>query len=186
MTKSVLSKAHQNFEAIHGKDGADIGMGRTRTRALSDTIGMRIKLGLLFYPGNVRSRFPWNVGNNLQTTECHIPEAWRGRQQARRKHRIHRSPILECLRNTNMCKQNMGGKYQHVRLGRSTTKETGNGNATTNSEKMETSCLLEISDFSRKLRLRCSCQFSWCALSLTGRWNTLRAITWCPFWSFWL
>jgi hypothetical protein len=32
---------------------------------------------------------------------------------------------------------------------------------------LETSCLLEIGDFSRKLRLRCSCQFHWCALTLT-------------------
>jgi hypothetical protein len=32
---------------------------------------------------------------------------------------------------------------------------------------LETSCLLEISDFSRKLRLRCGCQFPWCALGLT-------------------
>jgi hypothetical protein len=30
---------------------------------------------------------------------------------------------------------------------------------------LETSCLLEIGDFSRKLRLRCSCQFPWCALA---------------------
>jgi hypothetical protein len=31
---------------------------------------------------------------------------------------------------------------------------------------LETSCLLEIGDFSQKLRLRCSCQFPWCALPL--------------------
>jgi hypothetical protein len=32
---------------------------------------------------------------------------------------------------------------------------------------LETSCLFEIDDVSRKLRLRCSWQFLWCALSLT-------------------
>jgi hypothetical protein len=31
---------------------------------------------------------------------------------------------------------------------------------------LETSCPLEISDVSRKLRLRCGCQFPWCALAL--------------------
>jgi hypothetical protein len=31
---------------------------------------------------------------------------------------------------------------------------------------LETSCLLKIGDFSRKLRLHCSCQFSWYALTL--------------------
>jgi hypothetical protein len=31
---------------------------------------------------------------------------------------------------------------------------------------LETSCLVEIGDVSRKLRLRCDCQFSWCALAL--------------------
>jgi hypothetical protein len=31
---------------------------------------------------------------------------------------------------------------------------------------LETSCLLEIGDISRKSRLRCGCQFSWCALGL--------------------
>jgi hypothetical protein len=31
---------------------------------------------------------------------------------------------------------------------------------------MEISCLLEIGDISRKLRLRCGCQFPWCALGL--------------------
>jgi hypothetical protein len=30
----------------------------------------------------------------------------------------------------------------------------------------ETSCLFEIGDISRKLRLRCGCQFPWCALAL--------------------
>jgi hypothetical protein len=32
---------------------------------------------------------------------------------------------------------------------------------------METGCLLEIGDFSRKLRLRCSCQFPWCSPAVT-------------------
>jgi hypothetical protein len=32
---------------------------------------------------------------------------------------------------------------------------------------LETSCLLEIGDVSRKLRLRCSFQFLWCALAQT-------------------
>jgi hypothetical protein len=31
---------------------------------------------------------------------------------------------------------------------------------------LETSCLLEIGDFSRKLQLRCSCQFPWRAIAL--------------------
>jgi hypothetical protein len=31
---------------------------------------------------------------------------------------------------------------------------------------LETSCLLEIGDVSRKLRLHCSCQFLWCVLAL--------------------
>jgi hypothetical protein len=30
---------------------------------------------------------------------------------------------------------------------------------------LETSCLLDIGDISWKLRLRCGCQFPWCALS---------------------
>jgi hypothetical protein len=34
---------------------------------------------------------------------------------------------------------------------------------------LETICLLEIGDISRKLRLLCSCQFPWCALALRER-----------------
>jgi hypothetical protein len=37
------------------------------------------------------------------------------------------------------------------------------------SPNLETSCLLEIGDLSRKLRLRCGCQFPWCALAFTAR-----------------
>jgi hypothetical protein len=37
---------------------------------------------------------------------------------------------------------------------------------------LEISCLLEIGDFSWELRLRCSCQFPWCALALTERETT--------------
>jgi hypothetical protein len=38
---------------------------------------------------------------------------------------------------------------------------------------LETSCLPEISDVSRKLRLLCSCQFLWCALAVRFDANKL-------------
>jgi hypothetical protein len=38
---------------------------------------------------------------------------------------------------------------------------------------VETSFLLEIGDFSRKFRLRCSCQFPWCALAPSFSWSAL-------------
>jgi hypothetical protein len=57
---------------------------------------------------------------------------------------------------------------------------------------LEHSCLLEIGDFSRKLRLRCSCQFPWCALAPTceqqhahislsrNTWN-VTSVAWRPY-----
>jgi hypothetical protein len=50
---------------------------------------------------------------------------------------------------------------------------------------LETSCLLEIGDFSQKLLWRCSCQFPWCALALRRSCQTRPAahsmITLAPF-----
>jgi hypothetical protein len=45
---------------------------------------------------------------------------------------------------------------------------------------LETNCLLEIGDLSRKLRLLCSCQFLLCALALTfGSFET--KVTYCLY-----
>jgi hypothetical protein len=41
---------------------------------------------------------------------------------------------------------------------------------------LETSCLLEIGDISRKLRFRCGFQFPWCALALNHRENFISCL----------
>jgi hypothetical protein len=64
-------------------------------------------------------------------------------------------------------------KYAHLRWCEQLIKRTFPHCAPAN---LETCCLLEIGDFSRRLRFRCSCQFLWCAPGLNNFWSIKQTV----------